>query len=83
MLALIVLVDVGRTVKFNVTTESQPVLLANVSIKEPVVFKLMPLNKYVSFEQMLALIVPVDVGRTIKFKVTTESQPVLLANVSK
>ena len=82
MLALIVPVDVGRTVKFRVTTESQPVLLANVSIKEPVVFKLMPLNKYVSFEQILALIVPVDVGRTVKFKVTTESQPMLLLKVS-
>ena len=42
----------------------------------------MPLNKYVSFEQMLVLITPVEVGRTIRFKVRTESQPVELVKVS-
>ena len=41
-----------------------------------------PLYKYVSFEQMLALMTPVDVGRTSRFKVTTESQPVELVKVS-
>ena len=81
-LALITPVDVGRTIRFKVTTESQPVEFINVSRYEPVVFKFMPLNKYVSFEQMLALIVPVDVGRTSRFKVTTESQPVELLKVS-
>jgi hypothetical protein len=76
-------VDVGRTIRFKVTIESQPIELVNVSRYEPVVFKFMPLNKYVSFEQMLALIVPVDVGRTIRFKVTIESQPVEFINVSR
>ena len=41
-----------------------------------------PLYKYVSFEQMLALMVPIDVERTIRFKVRTESQPVELVKVS-
>jgi hypothetical protein len=82
ILALMVPVDVGRTIRFKVTTESQPVELVNVSRCEPAVFKFMPLNKYVSFEQMLALMTPIDVGRTIRFKVTTESQPVEFINVS-
>ena len=38
-------VDVGRTIRFKVTTESQPVELVNVSRYEPVVFKFIPLNK--------------------------------------
>ena len=42
----------------------------------------MPLYKYVSFKQMLALMTPVDVGRTSRFKVRTESQPVELVKVS-
>jgi hypothetical protein len=82
MLTLMVPIDVGRTIRFKVTTESQPVEFINVSRYEPAVFKFTPLNKYVSFEQMLALIVPIDVGRTIRFKVTTESQPVELVKVS-
>ena len=82
MLALITPIDVGRTVRFKVTTESQPVELVNVSRYEPAVFKFIPLNKYISFEQILALMTPVDVGRTIRFKVTTESQPVELVKVS-
>ena len=41
------------------------------------------LNRYVWFEQMVALIVPVLVGRTVKFNVTTESQPLAAANVSR
>ena len=82
MLALITPVDVGRTVRFKVTIESQPIELVNVSRYEPAVFKFTPLNKYVSFEQMLALMTPVDVGRTSRFKVTTESQPVELVKVS-
>ena len=76
-------VDVGRTIRFKVTTESQPVELVNVSRYELVVFKFIPLNKYVSFEQMLALMTPVDVGRTSRFKVTTESQPVEFVKVSR
>ncbi len=76
-------IDVGRTVRFKVTTESQPAEFIKVSRYEPTVFKFTPLNKYVSFEQMLALMVPVDVGRTIRFKVTTESQPVEFINVSR
>ena len=76
-------VDVGRTIRFKVTTESQPIEFVKVSRYEPAVFKFIPLNKYVSFEQMLALIVPVDVGRTIRFKVTIESQPVEFINVSR
>ncbi len=75
-------VDVGRTIRFNVTTESQPVKLVKVSRYEPAVFKFTPLNKYVSFEQMFTLMMPVDVARTIRFKVTTESQPVEFINVS-
>ena len=75
-------VDVGRTIRFKVTTESQPVELENVSRYEPAVFKFIPLNKYISFEQILALMTPVDVGRTVRFKVKTESQPVELVNVS-
>ena len=47
MLALIILVEVGRTVKFKVTTESQPTELVKVSMYDPVVFKFTPLNKYV------------------------------------
>ena len=82
MLALITPVDVGRTIRFKVTTESQPIELVNVSRYDPAVFKFIPLNKYISFEQMLALMTPIDVGRTIKFKVTTESQPVELVKVS-
>ena len=82
MVALITPVDVEGTVKFNVTTESQPVEFTKVSMKLPEVFKLTPLNKYVSFEQMVALMTPVDVGRTVKFNVTTESQPVEFTNVS-
>ena len=82
MLALIVPVDVGRTSRFKVTTESQPVELVNVSRYEPAVFKFIPLNKYVSFEQMLTLMVPVDVGRTVRFKVTIESQPIELVKGS-
>jgi hypothetical protein len=80
--ALITPVDVGRTIRFKVTTESQPVELVNVSRCEPAVFKFTPLNKYVSFEQMFALMMPVDVGRTIRFKITTESQPTELVKVS-
>ena len=80
--ALISPVDVGRTIKFKVTTESQPVEFINVSRYEPAVFKFIPLNKYVSFKQMLALMVPIDVGRNIRFKVTTESQPFELVKVS-
>ena len=38
-------VDVGRTIRFKVTTESQPVELVNVSMYNPVVFKFIPLNK--------------------------------------
>ena len=76
-------VDVGRTIRFKVTTESQPIELVNVSRYEPVVFKFIPLNKYVSFEQMFVLITPVDVGRTIRFNVTTESQPVKIVKVSR
>ena len=38
-------VDVGRTVRFKVKTESQPVELVNVSMYNPVVFKFIPLNK--------------------------------------
>ena len=75
-------VDVGRTIRFKVTTESHPVEFINVSRYEPAVFEFMPLNKYISFEQMLALITPIDVGRTIRFKVTTESQPAELVKVS-
>ena len=82
MLALITPVDVGRTIRFKVTTESQPIELVNVSRYEPAVFKFIPLNKYISFEQMLALMTPVNVGRTIRFKATTESQPVELVKVS-
>ena len=75
-------VDVGRTIRFKVTIESQPIEFINVSRYEPVVFKFIPLNKYISFEQMLALMTPVEVGRTSRFKVTTESQPVELVKVS-
>jgi hypothetical protein len=82
MFALMMPVDVGRTIRFNVTTESQPAELVKVSRYEPAVFKFTPLNKYVSFEQMFALITPVDVGRTIRFNVTTESQPTELVKVS-
>ena len=82
MLALIVPIDVGRTIRFKVTTESQPVELVKVSMYNPVVFKFIPLKEYDSFEQRLALITPVDVGRTVRFKVTTESQPVELVKVS-
>jgi hypothetical protein len=45
MFALITPVDVGRTIRFNVTTESQPVELVKVSRYEPAVFKFTPLNK--------------------------------------
>jgi hypothetical protein len=83
MLVLMTPVEVGRTIRFKVTTESQPVEFINVSRCEPAVFKFMPLNKYVSFEQILALMVPIDVGRTIRFKVTTESQPAELVKVSR
>ena len=75
-------IDVGRTSRFKVTTESQPIELVKVSRYEPAVFEFMPLNKYVSFEQIFALMTPVDVGRTIRFKVTIESQPIELVNVS-
>ena len=75
-------VDVGRTSRFKVTTESQPVELVKVSMYNPVVFKFIPLKEYDSFEQMLALMVPIDVERTIRFKVRTESQPVELVKVS-
>ena len=75
-------IGVGRTSRFKVTTESQPVEFINVSRYEPAVFKFTPLNKYVSFEQIFALITPVDVGRTIRFNVTTESQPAELVKVS-
>jgi hypothetical protein len=76
-------VDVVRTIRFKVTTESQPVELVKVSRYEPAVFKFTPLNKYVSFEQMFTLMMPVDIGRTIRFNVTTESQPVEFINVSR
>ena len=79
---MIIPVDVGRTSRFKVTTESQPVEFINVSRYDPAVFKFIPLNKYVSFEQILALMTPIDVGRTSRFKVTTESQPVELVKVS-
>ncbi len=82
MLALMTPVNVGRTIRFKVTKESQPVEFINVSRYEPAVFKFIPLNKYISFEQMFALMMPVDVGRTIRFNVTTESQPVELVKVS-
>ena len=54
-------VDVGRTIRFKVTKESQPIELVNVSRYEPAVFKFIPLNKYISFEQIFTLITPVDV----------------------
>jgi hypothetical protein len=82
MFALMMPIEVGRTIRFKVTTESQPVEFINVSRYEPAVFKFTPLNKYVSFEQMFALMTPVDVGRTIRFNVTTESQPAELVKVS-
>ena len=75
-------IDVERTIRFKVRTESQPIEFINVSRYEPAVFKFIPLNKYISFEQMLVLITPVEVGRTIRFKVRTESQPVELVKVS-
>ena len=45
MLALITPIDVGRTSRFKVTTESQPVEFVKVSRYEPAVFKFIPLNK--------------------------------------
>ena len=45
MLALMTPVNVGRTIRFKVTKESQPVEFINVSRYEPAVFKFTPLNK--------------------------------------
>ena len=45
MLALMVPIDVGRTSRFKVTTESQPIEFVKVSRYEPAVFKFIPLNK--------------------------------------
>jgi hypothetical protein len=45
MFALMMPIEVGRTIKFKVTTESQPVEFINVSRYEPAVFKFIPLNK--------------------------------------
>ena len=45
MLALIAPIEVGRTSRFKVTIESQPIEFINVSRYEPAVFKFIPLNK--------------------------------------
>ena len=83
MLVVIVPVEVARIDKFNVTIESQPTEFTNVSKYVPADIKLTPLNKYDWPAQMLVVIVPVEVGRMLRFNVTIESHPTEFVNVSK
>lgn len=82
ILALNELLNFGNTVKFNVTTLSQPPAVVNVAVYVPVVVLAMPLNIYELPLQMFALNDELNAGNTVKFSVTTLSQPVELINVA-
>ena len=83
MLVVIVPVVVARMDRFNVSTESHPTELVNVSKYVPADDKLTALNKYDCPAQMLVVMVPVEVARMDKLNVTIESHPTELVNVSR
>ena len=83
MLALILPLVVGLTIKFNVRIESHPLEPMSVSDYAPVVVLFTPLKKYDCPWQILSLMFPVVVGFTVKFKVRIESQPLEPTKVSK
>ena len=74
----VVLVNVGFTVTFKVAKESQPVTApVNVAVCEPAAAKFKPFHvKGSSVSHTVVSVVDSNVGFTVTFKVTIESQPV-------
>src|SRR2546430_2370716 len=78
-----VLVIIELTFKVNVTTESQPPALINVSAYVPVALYWLPFQVYGNWLlQMVTVTALVSIEFTFKVSVTIESQPLELVNVS-
>ena len=78
MVTLVVLEEVGFTVRFKVASESHPKTFAPESVTKyvPAALKLLSLKTYGNAVlQMVTLVVLEEVGFTVKFKVANESQP--------
>jgi len=83
MVVFVVLVKVGLTVKLRVAMESQPATLIKLAVYVPAALMVCPFQAYGSWlEQMVVLVVLVNVGLTVRFRVAMESQPAALVRLA-
>jgi len=83
MVVLVVLVNVGLTVRFSVAIESQPAALVRLAVYVPAALMVCPFQVYGSWlAQIVVLVVLVNVELMVRFRVATESQPVALVRLA-
>jgi len=83
MVVLVVLVRVGLTVRFRVAIESQPAALVRLAVYVPAALMDCPFQLYGNWlEQMVVLVVLVNVGLTVRFRVAIESHPTALVRLA-
>src|SRR6266571_1660091 len=83
IVALVVLVTAGLTVKFNVAIESQPLTLIRLAVYVPAALMVCPFQVYGSWLlQIAVLVVLVSVAVTVSIRVATESQPLTLIRLA-
>jgi hypothetical protein len=82
MVAFVVEVTAGLTVKLSVAIESQPAALVNVIDCEPAAFNVNPFQEYGNCPlQIVTFDVDDDDGFTVKLSVAIESHPAALMSV--
>ena len=83
MVVFVVLVNVEFTVRFKVAIESQPATLVRFAVYVPAALMVCPFQLYGNWlEQMIVFVVLVNVEFTVRFNVTTESQPATLIKLA-
>ncbi len=76
MAVLVVLVNVGLTVRIKVAIESQPLVLVKLAVYVPAALMVCPFQVYGSWlVQIAVLVVLVNAGLTVNTNVAIESQP--------